>query len=119
MTIDAHAHLVVREWYPDSYWQGLARIYSAALGRMGTPVPPEAVEAMLFPQLFDPTDEKTLAVMDEAGIEVKVLLPLDLGLGLGEPAVDYLTRNHEILSMEMKSRPSWAAQLVGSTGFNG
>jgi len=99
MIVDAHAHLVVREWYPDSYWQGLARIYSAVLTRMGNPIPPEAVDAMFFPQLFDPTGEKTLAVMDEAGIEVKVLLPLDLGLGLGEPPVDYLTQNRQILSI--------------------
>jgi predicted TIM-barrel fold metal-dependent hydrolase len=99
MIIDSHAHLIVREWFAESWWRGMGRVYAASFERAGYSVPPEAAIDVLTNQVADSTGEKTLALMDQNGVDVKVLLPLDFGLALGEPPVDYLTQNRDTLAI--------------------
>lgn len=89
MIIDAHCHLVDERWLPRRWWEGFAKVAIPVLKRMGMKdVTPEFVIQNLMPALyFDPTGERQLKAMEEAGIDKAVILPLDYGIPLGEPPV--------------------------------
>jgi predicted TIM-barrel fold metal-dependent hydrolase len=89
MIVDAHCHLVDRDWLPQRWWDGLVKVAIPVLEKMGmTNVTPDMVLNDILPAMFfDPTGEKQLAAMEEAGIDMVVLFPVDYGLPLGEPPV--------------------------------
>ncbi len=86
MVIDAHCHVVDEKWLPRKWWEGLAKVAIPVLKKMGMgDVTVDQVIGQVFPALyFDPTGEKQLAAMDDAGIDKAVILPLDYGLPIGE-----------------------------------
>ena len=89
MIIDAHCHLVDEKWLPRKWWEGVAKVAIPVLKKMGmAEVTVSQVIEQIMPGLyFDPTGEKQLAAMDEAGIDKAVILPLDYGLPIGEAPV--------------------------------
>ena len=87
MIIDAHCHLINGDWLPEKWWLGLAKVAVPVLEKMGmTGITEEAVLNDILPAFFfDPTGDKQLAAMEEAGIDMAAVFPLDYGLALGEP----------------------------------
>jgi hypothetical protein len=86
MIVDAHTHVVVEGHYPEAWWAGLADLFARHFQALGRDVSPAAVRENILPRFFDPEGERLLQSMEEAGIDVSVLLPLDYGLALGDPA---------------------------------
>ncbi len=93
MIIDAHCHIFVEEWLPEAFWQGLAEAGRRALAAQGLEVALDQLWTQLAPLLFDPSGEKQIASMEEAGIDRAILLPLDYGLGLGGQTVPVEEQN--------------------------
>ncbi len=84
MLIDAHYHLVAREWLPEGWWQTVVNMYINGMKAVGMEMPPEMVMETLIPSLWDPQGEALINDMNANGIDKTVLLPLDYWLLYGE-----------------------------------
>lgn len=104
MIIDAHCHLVDLDWLPMKWWQGLAKVAVPVLEKMGmTGVTVEMVIGEVMPNLyFDPTGEKQIQAMDEAGIDKAVIFGVDYGLALGEAALSIEEINKKFAGLQEK-----------------
>jgi hypothetical protein len=96
MIIDFHAHHWSEKWLPEELWKGMARRVAAVRNRAGIQATPEGVRKDLFKFFEDPTGDILIKEMDESGIDVTVLMALDLGLDMGEPPVSIQEQNREI-----------------------
>jgi len=91
--IDIHSHIWVENWRGDSLWEGFANVRASRLPANRRP-PLGQVKKEMLAECCDPTGEKQIKLMDEAGIDVAVLCSLDWGIALGEPPVP-LEEQHE------------------------
>lgn len=97
MIIDIHCHIWTKEWLPKKFVKGLARLLSPILG-----MSEERVEKEFLPTYWDPTGEKLLQRMNEAGIDKAVVLPLDFGLAIGEPEISIEEQNRAYAQISSK-----------------
>jgi len=97
MIVDIHCHIWTKEWLPSRFVEELARLLAPL---MGTPL--EKIEQDFLPQYWDPDGEKLLQRMDQAGIDKAVILPLDFGLGMGEPQVSIEEQNRAYAQIAQK-----------------
>jgi predicted TIM-barrel fold metal-dependent hydrolase len=105
MIIDFHAHLYNRDWLPEKFWRGMVNRAVAVRKRSGEEVSPEAIEKVIFSRFEDPTGEVLVQEMKEAGIGVTQIMPLDLGLELGEPPVSIEEKNDKIAQVARAHAP--------------
>jgi predicted TIM-barrel fold metal-dependent hydrolase len=97
MIIDSHVHLVAEDWIDHSFFIGMARVAIAPMGKLTGEYPdPEALIDNLLPILADTTGEKTVANMDEAGVDKSCIFSVDYGLLTGEPPVSMEDQNRMI-----------------------
>jgi predicted TIM-barrel fold metal-dependent hydrolase len=81
MIVDMHVHLYNEGWVPSSWMQAISRVLSAYMGKDTGEFPDShEVLATYAEQLRDPTGEALIADMDEAGVDVSVIFPLDYAL---------------------------------------
>ncbi len=113
MIIDAHAHLWNEDWLPSPFWDGLARRVCTVRKRTrGEDLNVETVKKTMFPAYWDRDGSVLIAEMDEAGINKTVIVPLDLGIELGEARVPIETVNE--IYAEVSSRyPDRIISFVG------
>ncbi len=94
MIVDSHVHLFFQGSDPDEFFRGCVRMGVAVFSReSGRPADPEELYQTSMEVLSDREGDKLVALMDEAGVDRAMLLPLDFGLGCREPHVetaDYL-----------------------------
>jgi len=86
MIVDAHTHVVVEKHYPPAWWDGLAEMLARSFQTQGVEISTDTVREKILSSFYDPEGERLLENMDAAGIDVSLLLPLDYGLALGDPA---------------------------------
>lgn len=72
MRVDGHCHALQEAWHGEPWWQGLARLGSSLLG-----APAEALREGVLPAYWDEDGSGQLGAMDEAGIDVAVMLCYD------------------------------------------
>jgi len=85
MIIDAHAHLWMEDWLPVPFWNGMAkRVCTVRKRTRGEELTIESVKKNMFPAYWDKDGSVLIAEMDRAGIDKTVIVPLDLGIELGE-----------------------------------
>jgi predicted TIM-barrel fold metal-dependent hydrolase len=99
MIVDFHAHHWSEEWLPASLWDGMAKRIVDVRQRSGIQMSEDEARKELFKTVEDPTGDILIKEMDEAGIDVTVLMALDLGLDLGEPPVSILEQNKKIAEL--------------------
>ncbi|MGQ9460396.1 MAG: amidohydrolase family protein [Candidatus Bathyarchaeaceae archaeon] len=103
MIVDFHYHVVDRKWYHENWWNGIAQGAVPIAKSLGIEMKPEEIkEEIMIPQYSDPTGEKLLSNMDEAGVDTTVILPLDLGIEIGEPSVSYQEQNKIYADLQKK-----------------
>ncbi|MCG8308629.1 MAG: amidohydrolase family protein [Cytophagales bacterium] len=110
MIIDSHTHILDRSWLPEKWWLWLEneiqkKAFFRALKRE---------KASRIEKYLDPDGEKLLASMDQAGIDISIVLPLDLGLLLGEPETSIEEQNHKIAVLCQKN----PERLIGFVGVD-
>ena len=88
MIIDIHYHLMNKGWDPEKLFLSAAKLFEKEFGVFSI----EKIEEMLS-SFWDPSGEKAIQFMDEAGIDKSTLLVTDWGLGLGEPEVSIEEQN--------------------------
>ena len=97
MIIDSHVHLVGMDWIDRSFFIGMGKVATAPMGK-ATGVYPDAEELInnLMPLLEDTTGEKTVANMDQAGVDKSCIFAVDYGLQAGEPPISMEEQNRLI-----------------------
>ncbi|WP_265112084.1 amidohydrolase family protein [Halosolutus halophilus] len=83
--IDVHSHLWAEDWLPERFWEAFVNIAVRQNEKKGKSVDPERIRESYLPTYWDPTGERLLQRMDEAGIDHQVVFGVDFGLALGEP----------------------------------
>lgn len=103
MIIDAHAHLGERGFLHETWWQGL-RTYTKeyALSQGVSAENAEKVADDFIAALADPSGEKLIQTMDNAGIDKTVIMPLDWGLVFGEPPIPIEEQNRQHCKLAQK-----------------
>ncbi|MGQ9722514.1 MAG: amidohydrolase family protein [Candidatus Jordarchaeum sp.] len=105
MIIDAHSHIVDKDWYPDKWWNDLAKAFVDPVKHLlGMELTAPQIVEQIMPSFYDPTGEKCLAEMDNAGIDMTVICAQDYGLLLGDPKVSIEEQN-QIFGEIQKKHP--------------
>ncbi|MDD3717942.1 MAG: amidohydrolase family protein [Actinomycetota bacterium] len=101
MIVDGHVHVFFEGSDPEEFFTGCARLAAVIFNKESreTQDPQELLQTFM-PVLGDPTADKLIGYMDEAGIDRAVLLPLDFFLGCDEPAVG----EKKTITIEEKNR---------------
>jgi predicted TIM-barrel fold metal-dependent hydrolase len=97
MIIDIHYHLMNKGWEHEKLYTSAAKLLAKAFG----PLSKEQINKM-FSTFWDPTGEKAIKFLDEAGIDKCALLCTDWGLGVGEPEVNIEEQNRICAEMAKK-----------------
>jgi hypothetical protein len=85
MIIDSHAHLWIEDWLPEAFWNGMAqRVCTVRKRTRGEDLTVETVKKTMFPTYWDRDGSILIQEMNEAGIDKTIIVPLDLGIELGE-----------------------------------
>jgi hypothetical protein len=114
MIMDCHAHLYAPEWYPAKFSEYLGWDFARRkLDTTGRAIPASQVASVLR-FMTDRTGATTIRVMDEAGINRRVILIVDWGLELGEAETSLDAIHEEVLSICRKSQ----GRLVGFAGVD-
>lgn len=98
MTIDFHCHLFKSSEDLKGI-QSLTAFFAERLKILGKATTPEKIEQELYPSWTDPDGQKTVALMDEAGIAKTVLLVAGLGLDQGNVQEILVRRNGEMATI--------------------
>jgi predicted TIM-barrel fold metal-dependent hydrolase len=108
--IDAHAHIHNFGFLPrkHNWYNAMEWAYSRPPYR-----DPDLIIDKIMPGLADPEGEYLISQMDEAGIDVAVLLPLDYGLVMGEDQEATLDQMHKFYSDIMHKYPDRVISFAG------
>ncbi len=86
MIVDAHVHVYDEGWIPKSFLRGLGMVVAANMARPTGELPDvEQLLTAATEQLKDPEADLLVADMDESGVDVSVIFPVDYMLGAQEP----------------------------------
>jgi predicted TIM-barrel fold metal-dependent hydrolase len=111
---DIHGNLYAPRWYPQEWQNSMARDY---LRRGNKPVNDNTIKVALLSlnrMLSDTDGKRTLATMDAAGIDKRIVVILDFGFELGEAEASIEEINTEILDICSKSE----GRLIGFCGVD-
>ncbi len=113
MIIDAHAHLWHEDWLPDAYWDELAeRIAVIRMKQTGEKISANEAKKKIFNLCNDPTGERLIAEMDEAGIDKTFIFPLDYGVAVGNAKIP-IEEVNRIYGQISQKYPKRIAGFVG------
>lgn len=111
---DVHAHLYAPRWYPARLHRYLEEDFLRRTNiRQGSPDPGRA-GSLLGRMLTDSEGLRTIRIMDRAGLSQCIILIVDWGLELGEPAASIETIHREILAVCRRSE----GRLIGFAGLD-
>lgn len=94
--VDIHSHVWAEDWLPPRFWDAFVDIAVRQNEKKGETVDPERIRETYLPTYWDPTGEKLLERMEEAGIDTQVVFGVDFGLALGEPETPIQEVNREM-----------------------
>ena len=105
MIIDFHAHLYNRDWLPQKFWNGTVNRAVSVRRRSGEVLSPEMMEKIIFDRFEDPKGDVLIQEMNECGIDVTQIMPLDLGLAWGEPPTSIEEKDRTIAQIARNHAP--------------
>lgn len=83
--VDIHSHIWAEDWLPERFWDAFVDIAVRENEKEGKSVDPERIRESYLPTYWDPSGEKLLERMDEAGIDHQNVFAVDFGVALGDP----------------------------------
>lgn len=102
--IDFHCHYWKRAYLPETFWTAQASFFVKWFEGKKTRKTLSQIEEEVFSRYWDPDGDRTLKAMDEAGIEMALLLPIDFGFTLGETGVPIEVQNQEVANIAKAHR---------------
>jgi hypothetical protein len=87
LIVDAHMHIRDNNWNPQNLRVGMDASWARQVRWFVPPKSEPEYLATALAQSSDPSGDKAVARMDEAGVDVSVMMPMDHGVGLGEEGV--------------------------------
>jgi len=113
MTIDIHANLYHPDWYPEAFTDSVVEEFIHQQVLAGKQAMSAArARASLKTLLPDRDGSRSLKLMDEVGLERKVIMIMDWGMALGEAALSIEEVNREILGV-CQAHPDRLTGFVG------
>ncbi len=117
MIVDAHVHLYDDGYMPKDFLRGLGQIISAGMAQATGDFPdPEQIPGTASEQLRDPEGKMLLADMDESGVDMSLVFPVDYmladELSQGTPECVPLVEQNRIFSEVAKKNEKRLAHLV-------
>jgi predicted TIM-barrel fold metal-dependent hydrolase len=100
MIVDFHSHIIDYSWLPERWWKWLTEYYNSR--RIGSLLQYQNADDVTD-RMCDSDGSKLLGAMEEAGIQKSVVLPLDWGLLLGEPAVPIEEQHRKLAQISERS----------------
>jgi len=100
MIIDFHTHILDKSWLPQKWWQWIEDYYANSWLNYSVS------------DLYDPFGERLIHSMNDANIDISVILPLDFGLLLGEPDTPIEEQNR-LISEVVKKHENRLVAFVG------
>ncbi|MDH3511614.1 MAG: amidohydrolase family protein [Gammaproteobacteria bacterium] len=113
MVIDFHAHVFAKGWVPNRFFEGIATLAAASMQKKGMDACATDITKMMADSDGDPHGDELIKEMDGAGIDKTIVLPIDYGIGLGEPdiTVEELNHNYRDMAARHKDRLIWFAGI--------
>jgi predicted TIM-barrel fold metal-dependent hydrolase len=113
MVIDFHAHVFAKGWVPKRFFDGIAELAASSMQRKGMDACAADIAKMMVGSEGDPHGDELIKEMDAAGIDKTVVLPIDYGIGLGEPDITIEELNHKYRDMAARhqGRLIWFAGI--------
>jgi len=94
-----HTHLFAEGWLPHAFYHGVARFITHDFAKKGVYETNETVGDGLVQATADPEGTLLIKEMDEAGIDMSVVFPVDFGLALGDPQTPIAAVNEKIAAI--------------------
>lgn len=113
MVIDFHAHVFAKGWVPNRFFEGIATLAAASMQKKGMDACATDIAKMMADNDGDPHGDELIKEMDGAGIDRTIVLPIDYGIGLGEPdiTVEELNHNYRDMAERHGDRLIWFAGI--------
>jgi predicted TIM-barrel fold metal-dependent hydrolase len=113
MVIDCHAHVFAKGWVPNRFFDSISELAAASMQRKGMDACATDIAKMMVDSDGDPHGDELIAEMDAAAISKTIVLPIDYGIGLGEPDITIEELNHKYRDMAEKhtGRLIWFAGI--------
>ena len=99
MVIDFHYHLLAEDLVPQPFWRMMTGFVKIVNDGRGQSTSPEEVVRSILPTFWDRDGEQALRAMDDAGIAIAVLLPVDHGARMGDASTDIWTYNQHVAAL--------------------
>ncbi len=85
--VDCHMHIIDEGWNPVNVTHGMGDSWAKQVRWFDPPQSEPQYFERAWKASSDPLGDGAVARMDEAGVDVSVMMPMDHGLGLGEEGV--------------------------------
>ena len=87
MIVDCHCHIASRKVLPEEFFEGWSKTIKGGLAFKPSPLQEQRIDELLSQLNEDPECTNLLREMDDAGIEMAVLLLIDFGLAFREVGI--------------------------------
>ena len=105
MIVDCHMHIRDDDWNPQNLRMGMDNSWAKQVRWYEPPKSDPAYLTSIIPASADPTGDKAVARMDEAGVDVSVMMPMDHGFHLGEDGVIPIAEKNRLCAEAAKRHP--------------
>lgn len=102
MIIDFHAHVFAKGWVPERFFDSIAELAATSMRKKGIDACTAKIAKMMVDSDGDPHGDDLVKEMKVAGIDKTIVLPIDYGIGLGEPDITIEELNHKYRDMAEK-----------------
>lgn len=109
--VDIHSHLWAEDWLPAKWWEAFVDIAVRENEKKGKTVDPDRIRESYLPTYWDPSGEKLLNRMEEAGIDHQFVFSVDFGLALGDPETPIQEVNRRLAEFQSEN-PNRISALV-------
>lgn len=96
LLVDCHMHILEPDWNPSNVSEGMAKSWARQVRWFEPPKSEPGYFESAVQMAWDGSGDKAVARMDEAGVDVSVMMPMDHGVGLGEEGVISIARKNQL-----------------------
>lgn len=105
LVVDCHMHLLEPDWNPRDISQGMSQSWARQVRWFDPPKSDPAYLEQAQSEAWDGTGVKAVARMDDAGVDVSVMMPMDHGLLLGEEGVIPIAEKNRLCAQAARKHP--------------
>jgi predicted TIM-barrel fold metal-dependent hydrolase len=105
LVVDCHMHLIEPDWNPQDITRGMSQSWARQVRWFDPPKSDPAYLERAQNAAWDGTGAQAVARMDDAGVDVSVMMPMDHGLLLGEEGVIPIAEKNRLCAEAARNHP--------------